>query len=230
MVATAAGAPTGLHRTRRAPVRYAAVPVVLLATDDDQLHDEVDAALGDEETTVHRLRAGREVIRTVKHLEPDLVILDQQIGNMGGMATCLSLRSEEGAGRLKRRPVMMLLDRTADVFLAKRSDAEGWLVKPLDAFRLRRSAEVLLEGGEYHDGLSESSDAELEPMNTAIPSQGSLENPAEPEHHPDTSDAPAADQTHSTEVSTDTVGVEGENADTDDDADEAEAAPDPNVA
>ena len=69
------------------------------------LHDEVDAALGDEDTTVQRVRTGREVIPAVKELDPDLVILDLQIGNMGGMATCLSLRSEEGAGRLRRRPV-----------------------------------------------------------------------------------------------------------------------------
>jgi DNA-binding response OmpR family regulator len=128
------------------------VPVVLLATDADRLHDEVDAALGDDTITVHRVRAGREVIPAVKQLQPDLVVLDLQIGNMGGMATCLSLRSEEGAGRLEPRPVLMLLDRTADVFLARRSDADGWLVKPLDAFRLRRAAEALLAGGEYHEG------------------------------------------------------------------------------
>ena len=85
-------------------------------------------------------------------LEPDLVILDLQIGNMGGMATCLSIRSEEGADRLDTAAVLMLLDRAADVFLARRSDADGWLVKPLDAFRLRRAAEALLAGGEYHEG------------------------------------------------------------------------------
>ena len=33
----------------------------------------------------------------------------------------------------------MLLDREADMFLAKRSDADGWIVKPLDSFRLRRA-------------------------------------------------------------------------------------------
>jgi len=136
------------------PVRSAAVPVVLLATDADRLHDEVDAALGDEATTVHRVRSGREVVPAVKQLSPDLVVLDLQIGNMGGMATCLSLRSEEGAGRLDRRPVLMLLDRTADVFLARRADADGWLVKPLDAFRLRRAAETLLAGGEHHEGTA----------------------------------------------------------------------------
>lgn len=130
------------------------MPVVLLATDADRLHDEVDAALGDEATTVHRVRSGREVVPAVKQLSPDLVVLDLQIGNMGGMATCLSLRSEEGAGRLDRRPVLMLLDRTADVFLARRADADGWLVKPLDAFRLRRAAETLLAGGEHHEGTA----------------------------------------------------------------------------
>ena len=128
--------------------------------------------------------------------------------------------------RLPDTAVLMLLDRQADVFLARRSDADGWLVKPLDAFRVRRAADALLAGGAYHDRMSEASSAELEPMNRMVPDQATAANPAEPEHHPDTQ---AADLTHSTEVSTDTVGIDAENAETDEDADEAEAAPDPNV-
>jgi DNA-binding response OmpR family regulator len=128
------------------------VPVVLLATDADHIHDEVDAALADEDTMVHRVRAGREVVPAVKELEPDLVVLDLQIGNMGGMAACLSLRLEEGAGRLGRRAILMLLDRRDDVFLARRSNADGWVVKPLDALRLRQAADALLAGDTYHDG------------------------------------------------------------------------------
>jgi DNA-binding response OmpR family regulator len=157
------------------------MPVVLLATDADQLHDEVDAALGDETTTVHRVHTGREVIPAVKALEPDLVILDLQIGNMGGMATCLSLRSEEGAGRLARRPIVMLLDRLADVFLAKRSDADGWLVKPLDALRIRRAAEAVLAGDDHREGVGVVPTDEVEPMNVVHPDQATPENPAEPE-------------------------------------------------
>ena len=38
----------------------------------------------------------------------------------------------------------MLLDREADVFLAKRSNADAWLVKPIDSFGLRRSVDSLL--------------------------------------------------------------------------------------
>jgi DNA-binding response OmpR family regulator len=140
------------------------MPEVLLATDADWIHSEVEAALGDETTTVMRVHAGRDVLPAVRDHDPDLVVLDLQIGNMGGMATCLTLRLEEGAGRLEHRPVLMLLDRIQDVFLGRRSEAEGWLVKPLDAFRLRRAATALLEGGSWTEGVPEDAPVEVEPM------------------------------------------------------------------
>ena len=126
------------------------MPDVLLATDADWIHDEVEAALGGDHV-VHRLRQGAEVPDEVLRLTPALVVLDLQIGNMGGMATCMALRLDAGAGRLPHQPILMLLDRADDVFLAKRSEADGWLVKPLDAFRLRRAATALLDGGEWRE-------------------------------------------------------------------------------
>ncbi len=124
---------------------------VLLVTDAEWIADEVDAALAGPDTEVRRLRAGAEVLPAVAARAPDLVVLDLQIGNMGGMATCMTLRLEQGAGRAPQFPVLMLLDRSADLFLARRSMADGWLVKPLDAFRLRRAAEALLDGGVFHE-------------------------------------------------------------------------------
>jgi DNA-binding response OmpR family regulator len=120
------------------------VPDVLIATDADAVFDEVDASLADERTRVIRVRSGSAVADVVAESTPDLVILDMQIGNMGGVATCLHLRNESGDGRLPRVPVLMLLDRDADVFLARRSGADGWLVKPLDAFALRTAATQIL--------------------------------------------------------------------------------------
>jgi DNA-binding response OmpR family regulator len=117
---------------------------VLIATDADAVYDEVEAALADESTRVVRVRAGSAVGQAVADQHPDLVILDLQIGNMGGMAACLHLRHEAGEGRLPDVPVLMLLDRDADVFLARRSGADGWLVKPLDAFALRQTATEIL--------------------------------------------------------------------------------------
>jgi len=128
------------------------VTTVLLATDADWIFDEVDAALGDDTTTVYRVRAGVDVVPACRSLEPDLVVIDMQIGNMGGMAACMNIRHEELSDRLRPTAVLMLLDRGPDTFLAQRCDTDGWLVKPLDAFRLRRAADALLAGGDWFDG------------------------------------------------------------------------------
>jgi two-component system nitrate/nitrite response regulator NarL len=48
----------------------------------------------------------------------------------------------------------MLLDRSADVYLAQQSAADSWLIKPLDALRLRRAALTLLEGGTVQEGVA----------------------------------------------------------------------------
>ena len=127
---------------------------ILIATDADEVLDEVDAALADASTTVVRVHAGRDVLPAIAEVEPDLVVLDLQIGNMGGVATALGLRNEESACRIPPQTVLMLLDRTADVFLAKRAEADGWLVKPLDALRVKRAAEQVLDGGTYTEGLA----------------------------------------------------------------------------
>jgi DNA-binding response OmpR family regulator len=124
---------------------------VLIATDADWIHAEVDAALADEHTKVLRVRTGREVASAVRQHDPDLVVLDLQIGNMGGIATFLFLQQEAEADRMLPVPMLLLLDRPADVPMTRRVGADGWLIKPLDAFRLRRAAKALRGGGTYHE-------------------------------------------------------------------------------
>ena len=128
-----------------------AVATILIASDAPWVVDELRAALEEPETTIRVVRSGEAVPAAVETDDPDLVILDLQIGNMGGMATCVHLRLEADAGRLPSVPVLMLLDRRADVFLARRSAADGFVLKPLDAIRLRKAARALLEGGAYED-------------------------------------------------------------------------------
>ena len=127
------------------------MPEVLVVSDSSNVREAVVAALPDTGITVRELNHGAEVVPAVQTKKPDLIVLDQQIGRMGGMATCLDLHLEAGAGRLPNVPVLMLLDRRADVFLARRSDAEGWVVKPLDPMRLGRAIAALLAGGTYED-------------------------------------------------------------------------------
>jgi len=127
------------------------VTVVLIVSDSESVREEVRSALEDDETVIRELDAGEDVRLIVEDDPPDLVVTDMQVGNMGGMAICLDLRLEESGDRIPHVPVVILLDRRADVFLARRSAAEGWLVKPLDPIRIRRAVTSLLEGGTFHD-------------------------------------------------------------------------------
>ena len=138
---------------------------ILLATDADWIVDEVVAALGDDDVHFTVCRDGRAVSRQVDERMPDLAILDLQIGSMGAMAVTMALRLDESAGVVGHVPVLMLLDRRADLHLARRSGAEGWLVKPLDALRLRRAADAVLGGGAYTEGLP----ADAVPVEPMIP-------------------------------------------------------------
>jgi DNA-binding response OmpR family regulator len=124
---------------------------VLIVSDAASIRDEVRAAISDPGTTVREVDAGKQVLAAVQERVPDLAVIDLQIGNMGGMAACLDLRLEESADRLPHVPVLMLLDRRPDVFLARRSQADGWLVKPLDPLRLRKAMSELGAGRTYHD-------------------------------------------------------------------------------
>ena len=142
---------------------------VLLESYADWVIQEVRSALSEPGTTVGVVRAGSEVRRAASVGSPDLVILDLQIGNMGGMAACIDLRLEIDAGRVSPVPVLMLLDRSADVFLAQQAGAEVWIVKPLDAFRLKMASVKLLSGENMRDEVADTPEVagksiELDPL------------------------------------------------------------------
>ncbi len=117
---------------------------ILVAADAQWVRDQVRAAFSRPGQEVIEATRGQDVRDLVEIEEPDLVILDMQIGNMGGIAVTIDLRLEEYDDRLPHVPVLLLLDREADRFLAKRAAAELELVKPVDAGTLRRVARTIL--------------------------------------------------------------------------------------
>ena len=127
------------------------MPEILIAADAQSVFDEVRSVLEDPDTEVRWVRRGEDVREEMNRQPADLVIADMQIGAMGGIAVALDLDLEADAGRLESRPVLLLLDRRPDVFMARRSRADGWLLKPLDPIRLRTAVSALLAGGTWHD-------------------------------------------------------------------------------
>lgn len=124
---------------------------VLVASDLASLRHELRSLLEGPDLVVEEAASGPAVMDRVRAGGVDLVVLDLQIGSMGAMAICLELRNEESYGAAESVAVLMLLDRRPDVFLARRSGAEGFVVKPLDPVRVRTAVRALLRGEEYED-------------------------------------------------------------------------------
>ena len=135
---------------------------VLVAADARWVRDQVRAALVAPGQEVIEVTRGQDVRDAVAEHEPDLVVLDLQIGNMGGIAVAIDLHLEESGGRLPHVPILLLLDREADRFLAKRAAAETVLVKPVDPGTLRRTVRRLVGGDDrapaFREVRSETTD------------------------------------------------------------------------
>ncbi len=163
---------------------------ILIATDADWIVDEITAALGGPDTNFTVCRDGRAVAGVVDDRVPDLAILDLQVGSMGGMAITMALRLDESGGTAPHVPAIMLLDRQADLHLAQRSDADGWLIKPLDALRLRRAMMAVTQGGTYFEGLPAAPMPDTQPVGDrdgdGIESEIDLEDDTSTEEEPAT--------------------------------------------
>ena len=125
--------------------------VIVVASDNASVRREVISVLDNPDITILEAISGPDVITLAHEEDPDLVICDLQMGAMGAIAVCLELRLQASYDALDSIPFLMLLDRRPDVFQAKRSGADGWLVKPLDAIKIRRAVRALLGGERYED-------------------------------------------------------------------------------
>ena len=115
---------------------------VLLVCDVPWVRNQVRAALsgaGDivEITDPYQV----EVVATSEG--GDLAIVDMQVGSMGGMAITRALKGVSP----DFGPIILLLDRRADAFIAKRAGADAWLLKPFSAQELRAAIESAVPVG-----------------------------------------------------------------------------------
>lgn len=117
---------------------------ILVAADADYVVNDVVSALTGPDTSFTITHEGRDVSPIVADRTPDLVILDLQIGSMGAMAATMALRLDASSGNAPDVKILMLLDRAADIHLAKRSAANAWIVKPFDAITLQVAVNAAL--------------------------------------------------------------------------------------
>ena len=110
---------------------------VLLVTDAAWVTNEVKAALSLGPWNIEEVDDPRLVTGVATDLKPDVVIVDMQVGSMGGMAVIRGIRGE--IDEVDRPRTVLLLDRSADSFIARRAGADSHVLKPINASELREA-------------------------------------------------------------------------------------------
>ncbi|MGH8946908.1 MAG: response regulator [Acidimicrobiia bacterium] len=113
------------------------MPKLLLVTDATWVSNEVKAALGVGDWHIEEIVDPAMAIDRVANGFYHAVIVDMQVGSMGGMAVIRAIR--QATVRRHQPRLVLLLDRVADRFIAKRSGADAAVLKPLQAADLRQA-------------------------------------------------------------------------------------------
>lgn len=111
---------------------------ILLVADLPWVAEAVQAALGGAPYHLATVAEPAEAASWCREHAPAVVLVDLQIGSRGGMAVVRDLRAAAQAEGATPPPTVVLLDRSVDAFLARRSGADAWIRKPFSGFALRR--------------------------------------------------------------------------------------------
>ncbi len=109
-------------------------------SDDPLVLDECEFGFPSN-TTVETYPDAREASDAMADRTPDVVIVDMQTGSAGGYSLTRRMHSFD---HLKKVPVLILLEREQDRWLAQQSGATAARVKPLPAASLVREALELI--------------------------------------------------------------------------------------
>lgn len=106
------------------PKRY-----VLLVSDDRHLAEEATYSFP-QDLDVKVAVDATEALRYMDLAPPEVAILEIRSGNSGGVAVAEEMSQREG---LRDVPILMLLERPQDEWLAKGAGANATRVQPLEA-------------------------------------------------------------------------------------------------
>lgn len=111
------------------------MPTALVVADGVWVTNEVRAALAVGSWQIEEITDPASVVARLGESRVDAVIVDMQVGSMGAMAVVRSIR--QSTDEYERPRTVILLDRSADEFLARRAGATAAVLKPINAAELR---------------------------------------------------------------------------------------------
>ncbi len=126
---------------------------IVVADDEPFILSALQETLS-EDYAVYTASNGKEAIKTVEKVQPDLIILDVMMPEMDGLEACKQLKKSKETSSI---PVIILTAKgqITDIEKGFKSGADAYVVKPFSPARLIEKVEEIFEKVEMRKKIIE---------------------------------------------------------------------------
>ncbi len=130
-------------------------PRVLIADDNPQGVELLEAYLGETDYEVKTAYDGEETLRKVQEWKPDLILLDVMMPKISGFEVCKRVRADP---ETKNTAILMItaLDQPSDIDRAVEVGTNDFLTKPINKAELLNRVRAALLSRKFREPLDQT--------------------------------------------------------------------------